>query len=67
LRQPIVHSGRFDTMRKTTMMLLFALQLPAGDPVRVRAVETLTARLAEQLQERLAAEGGAAGWERRRR
>jgi hypothetical protein len=54
-------------MRKTTMMLLFALQLPAGDPVRVRAVETLTARLAEQLQKQLAAEGVAAGWERRRR
>jgi hypothetical protein len=67
LRQPIAYNGRFDIMRKTTVMLLFALQLPAGDPVRVRAVEALTARLAEQLQERLAAEGGVAEWERRRR
>ena len=53
-------------MQRTTMMLLLALQLPATDPVRIRALSVLAPRLAQEHQERRWAEEEAAELERLR-
>ena len=47
-------------MQRTMMMLLLAVRLPEGDPLREQALSVLAPRLAQQFQAQLAAEDEAA-------